>query len=137
MWKNRLLLFFSVIQLIGTVTSLQAQSLSSFNDNWYFTLSDSLEYSLTSYKPSHWRLLSLPHDWSIEHDFSKDLEGCTAFSRGGIGWYSKVFKTPINENQKCYIIFDGVYNNAVFWLNGMRIGNHPYGYAPVYYDLTN
>ncbi|NIJ46332.1 beta-galactosidase/beta-glucuronidase [Wenyingzhuangia heitensis] len=69
--------------------------------------------------------------------FSKNLEGATGFMPGGIGWYSKKFNTPINKNQKHYVIFDGVYNNAEFWINGMRIGNHPYGYAPIYYDLTD
>ena len=109
----------------------------SFNDNWLFTLSDSHDYSLTTYNPEGWRQLDLPHDWTIEKPFDKNLEGCTAFTPGGIGWYSKIFKTEISENQKCYIIFDGVYNNADFWINGMRLGNHPYGYAPIWYDLTD
>ncbi len=124
------------ILLMGLCFSAEAQNLINFNKNWLFTESDSRDYSLTAYKPNQWRKLDLPHDWSIEHDFSKELEGCTAFMPGGIGWYSKLFPTTIKENQKCYIIFDGVYNNAEFWLNGMRIGSHPYGYSPVYYDLS-
>ncbi|OHX63866.1 threonine synthase [Flammeovirga pacifica] len=122
---------------IGLVGWSQNKNLKSFNDDWYFTLSDAPEYALTTYSPTDWRKLDLPHDWSIELDFSEDLEGCTAFSPGGIGWYSKIFNTTIEDNQKCYIIFDGVYNNADFWINGMKIGNHPYGYAPIYYDLTH
>ena len=73
----------------------------SFNDNWLFTLSDSHDYSLTTYNPEGWRQLDLPHDWTIEKPFDKNLEGCTAFTPGGIGWYSKIFKTEISENQKC------------------------------------
>ncbi|WP_033194784.1 glycoside hydrolase family 2 TIM barrel-domain containing protein [Ochrovirga pacifica] len=118
---------------------LQAQKLgtTSFNDDWYFTLSDSKNYPLTTYEPSSWRKLDLPHDWSIEMDFSKNLEGATGFMPGGIGWYSKIFETSIDKNQKCFILFDGVYNNAEFWINVMRIGNHPFGYAPIFYDLTD
>jgi hypothetical protein len=115
----------------------QNDNLTNFNKDWLFTLYDSAEYALTTYNPSDWRKLDLPHDWSIEHDFDESLEGCTAFLPGGIAWYSKKFTTVINENKKCYIIFDGVYNNAEFWINGMRIGNHPYGYAPIFYDLTD
>ena len=39
----------------------------SFNDNWLFTLSDSHDYSLTTYNPEGWRQLDLPHDWTIEN----------------------------------------------------------------------
>ncbi|MGA9638461.1 glycoside hydrolase family 2 TIM barrel-domain containing protein [Flavobacterium sp.] len=125
------------VLLLVVSLSGQAQNHINFNKDWLFTETDSHDYSLTTYSPKEWRKLDLPHDWSIEHDFSQKLEGCTAFMPGGIGWYSKIFNTPIKENQKCYIIFDGVYNNAEFWINGMRIGNHPYGYAPIYYDLTH
>lgn len=118
-------------------SAAQDTGLLDFNKDWQFTESDSPDYSLTTYQPDDWRKLDLPHDWSIEHDFSKDLEGCTAFLPGGIGWYSKIFDTEIDKNQKCYIIFDGVYNNAEFWINGMRFGSHPFGYAPIYYDLTD
>ncbi|MGI9532784.1 MAG: hypothetical protein ACR2MV_14065, partial [Lutimonas sp.] len=73
--------------LLSLGLSSNAQNLTSFNNDWLFTLSDSPDYSLTTYKPSGWTKLDLPHDWSIEHDFSEDLEGCTAFLPGGIGWY--------------------------------------------------
>lgn len=138
MKKQRLTLTI-LAGLLGLTASgnAQATGLKSFNEQWLFTESDSPDYRLTTYQPDHWQQVNLPHDWSIEHDFSQELEGCTAFMPGGIGWYSKIFKTPIKENEKCYLIFDGVYNHAEFWLNGMQIGTHPYGYAPIYYDLTD
>ncbi len=120
---------------LGALFALNV-SAQNFNNDWLFTESDSPDYRLTTYEPKEWRSLDLPHDWSIEHPFRADLEGCTAFSQGGIGWYTKMFDTEISNNQKCYVIFDGVYNNAEFWINGMKIGDHPYGYAPIYYDLT-
>ncbi len=130
-----LILFFCSTHTISCFA--QNTGLADFNSDWLFTESDSPDYSLTTYQPDEWQKLDLPHDWTIEHGFSEDLEGCTAFTPGGIGWYSKIFKTSIDENQKCYIIFDGVYNNAEFWLNGIRLGCHPYGYAPIYFDLTH
>ncbi len=125
---------FALLSLGGT--SAQNEGIQLFNDAWLFTESDSPDYRLTTYEPTDWREVDLPHDWSIEHPFSADLEGCTAFAAGGIGWYTKTFDTPNSEDQKFYIIFDGVYNNAEFWINGIKIGDHPFGYAPIYYDLT-
>jgi len=121
------------------VFCLQAQQRGfvNFNADWCFTESDSPDYSLTTFNPDNWQKVDLPHDWSIAHDFNQHLEGCTAFMPGGVGWYSKHFNTLIQSNQKCFILFDGVYNNAEFWINGMRFGRHPFGYAPIYYDLTS
>ncbi len=56
-----------------------------FNGNWLFTLSDSPDYTLTTYTPVSWKPIYLPHDWSVEFNFSRDLEDCTAFLPGGIG----------------------------------------------------
>lgn len=138
MKKSTRLFFVSAMMMALGTNAFGQDRLLNFNDDWLFTLSDSHDYSLTTYKPSgQWKKLDLPHDWSIESDFDKNLEGCTAYMPGGIGWYSKSFDTTINDNQKCFVIFDGVYNNAQYWLNGMQIGNHPYGYAPVFYDLTD
>lgn len=41
------------------------------------------------------------------------------------------------KRRKVLHYFDGVYNNAEFWINGIKIGDHPFGYAPIYYDLTD
>ncbi len=35
-----------------------------------------------------------------------------------------------------YLRFDGVYQNADVWLNGVHLGFHPYGYTPFAFDLT-
>lgn len=32
--------------------------------------------------------------------------------------------------------FDGVYMNSDVWVNGHHLGNHPYGYTPLYYNIT-
>ncbi|MFR9496139.1 MAG: glycoside hydrolase family 2 TIM barrel-domain containing protein [Rikenellaceae bacterium] len=132
---SRLYLLIFFLSPFVTLNS-QAQEAGNFNDGWLFTLSDSEDYRLTTYDPSQWRKLDLPHDWSIEMPFSAENEGCTGFAAGGIGWYSKIFDTPTSKEEKCYIIFDGVYNNATFWINGIKLGDHPFGYAPIYYDLS-
>ena len=56
---------------------------------------------------------------------------------GGVGVYQKHFKTAHDKSKKStYLLFDGVYNNAKYWLNGHYLGENPYGYSPVYFDLS-
>ncbi len=56
---------------------------------------------------------------------------------GGIGWYRKRFSAvTIQAAAQVEIVFDGVYMNSDVWLNGVLLGNHPYGYTSFAYDLT-
>lgn len=59
------------------------------------------------------------------------------YINAGTGWYRKVFKLPGNMQSKCaFIDFDGVYMNSDVWLNGVYLGNRPYGYSSFQYELT-
>ena len=52
-------------------------------------------------------------------------------------WYRKTFTVPESDKGKqISILFDGVYMNSDMYLNGKKLGNHPYGYTPFQYDLT-
>lgn len=55
----------------------------------------------------------------------------------GTGWYRKEFKLPENiQGKRIFIEFDGVYMNSDVWLNGVHLGNRPYGYSSFQYELT-
>ncbi|WP_346433330.1 sugar-binding domain-containing protein [Paraglaciecola aquimarina] len=110
-----------------------------FNFDWKFTLvEDTALPAKLPLKDSNWRDVRLPHDWSVELDFDESLEGATGYLPGGVGIYQKHFVTPTKpEDSTTYVLFDGVYNNATFWLNGKLLGENPYGYSPVYFDLSN
>tara|TARA_R110001632_G_scaffold90947_2_gene195222 strand:- start:38037 stop:40568 length:2532 start_codon:yes stop_codon:yes gene_type:complete len=109
-----------------------------FNFDWKFTLVK--ETALPTVMPlddTDWREVRLPHDWSVEHSFDESLEGATGYLPGGVGIYQKHFFTASQDtNKTTYVLFDGVYNNATFWLNGQLLGENPYGYSPVYFDLS-
>ncbi len=61
----------------------------------------------------------------------------SGFTVGGIGWYRKHFNVPESwEGKRVVVRFGGVYMNADFWINGVHLGNHPYGYTSFHYDLT-
>ena len=56
---------------------------------------------------------------------------------GGTAWYRKHFKLgPESSGKDVSIRFDGVYMDAEFWLNGRRLGDHPYGYTSFEFNLT-
>ncbi|GEC72480.1 protein of unknown function [Flavobacterium flevense] len=116
------------------ILSADAQNISvpniDFNFNWNFKLENN-----TNIK---WKKVNLPHDWSVEASFDKiNGEGATGYLPGGIGWYKKNFNLKPNKNQTIYILFDGIYNNSQLWLNDKKLGEHPYGYSPFYYDLSS
>jgi beta-galactosidase len=114
-----------------------------FDGNWQFTLADSIaDYSAEEVNVSDWRTLNLPHDWSIEADFSKDNPATPGGGAlpGGIGWYRKTFTLPVQTSdlgaKQVYIDFDGIYRNSEVWFNGRLLGKRPYGYISFRYDLT-
>ena len=99
---------------------------------WKFFLgNDSLAID-PGFNDSHWRKLSLPHDWSIESDFIKDAPATNQGGSlpGGIGWYRKTFILPSSaKNKNVSIEFDGVYKNSEVWINGHYLGKRPNGYV--------
>jgi beta-galactosidase len=59
------------------------------------------------------------------------------YINAGTGWYRKEFKLSGNTNDKrVFIEFDGVYMNSNVWINGVHLGNRPYGYSSFQYELT-
>ncbi|WP_075601767.1 glycoside hydrolase family 2 TIM barrel-domain containing protein [Saccharicrinis aurantiacus] len=112
---------------------------TDFNFDWKFSLQkDTTIPTKIPMADADWRDIRLPHDWSVEASFDSTLEGCTGYLPGGVGVYQKHFATPVDKNEKStFVLFDGVYNNATFWLNGTKLGENPYGYSPVYFDLTD
>ncbi len=96
-----------------------------------------------SFDDSGWRTVDLPHDWSIEltpvvpGPTTGNTSSGSGFFQGGLGWYRKAFTVPpAVTGKRISIEFDGVYANAEVYLNGTLLGNHPYAYTGVNYDLT-
>ncbi len=142
MKKNTLLTAaFAVLTAFVSSCSSQAaiERESDFNFDWKFTeLADTTTLTNLPLTDGEWNEVRLPHDWSVEHSFDENLEGCTGYLPGGVGVYQKHFTTESDAALKStFVLFDGVYNNAKFWLNGEYLGENPYGYSPVYFDLTD
>jgi beta-galactosidase len=111
----------------------------SFNQNWRFHLGDAANAKDVSFNDAQWRQLNLPHDWSIEGEFSENAPAGTGGGAlpGGLGWYRKTFTIPLTAKGKLiFIEFDGVYRNSEVWINGHYLGKRPYGYSTFEYELT-
>jgi len=112
---------------------------SDFNLNWQFYLSQENE-NANAITNDKFNTINLPHDWVIKGKFDSTLVK-DAFATGyipskGYGFYKKTFDLPFDENNINYILFDGVYNNTTTEINGHKLGFHPYGYSPFYYNIT-
>lgn len=111
----------------------------AFNKGWNFHLNDSVKDKDTINSATIWRMLNLPHDWSIEGEFDeKSPAGYGGGSlNGGLGWYKKSFKVALeNKDKITSIIFDGVYRNSQVWINGHYLGKRPNGYIGFQYELS-
>jgi len=111
----------------------------NFDDNWRFHLGDTLNAKAVTFQDNTWRLLDLPHDWSIEQSFDKNSPAGPGggYLNGGIGWYRKTFTLDKSlKGKKVFIDFDGVYRDSKVWLNGHLLGYRPNGYISFRYDLT-
>ena len=117
-----------------------------FDADWKFHRGDQSGAENMAYDDASWRTLDLPHDWSIE-----DIAGTESpldstavggidmgYFQGGTGWYRKTFDLPSNlVGKKLFLQFDGIYMDAVVWINGEHLGDHPYGYTSFWYDISD
>ena len=120
------------------------------NDGWRFFKGDIEKAEAPDCNDIFWQQVKIPHDWSIEGPFSKEnyipavmianhLEGrADSYLPKGIGWYRKeIDKSRFDLNSNTvYIEFEGVFRNSTLWINGEKVGIHPWGYTGFFYNIT-
>jgi beta-galactosidase len=124
---------------------------------WLFLNSEVQSGESPSLNTSGWKNVEIPHDWAINGPFSEDNDmqivkvkedgDQTAKKRSGrtgglphvgIGWYRKTVQIPGDwKGKKISVEFDGAMSHARIYLNGLYIGEWPYGYASFGFDLTD
>ncbi len=133
------LLILLAVSLAHLSASAQTRTVADFDKGWHFHLGDVKTGEATSLNDNNWRVLNLPHDWSIEGKFDKNnpAKPDGGALPGGIGWYRKSFTIPASsKDKKVYIDFDGVYQRSTVWVNGHELGYRPNGYISFRYDMT-
>src|SRR5260370_3083004 len=74
---------------------LQRQT-TDFDQGWRFHLGDVPGAQDPAFADASWRTLDLPHDWSIEGEFSEQNPAGVGGGAlpGGVGWYRKTLSVP-------------------------------------------
>ncbi|MFP4547369.1 MAG: beta-galactosidase GalB [Fidelibacterota bacterium] len=133
-------IIFVTLMLSNCTQSLdKIRKIEDFGQNWKFHLGDVKDANQPEFNDSEWRVLDVPHDWSIEGEFSKEHPAGSGGGAlpGGIGWYRKIFTLQKEDaNKLVFIDFGGIYMNSEVWINGHYLGKRPYGYSSYRYELT-
>jgi len=120
---------FLLLILVVSCSSPSPRQVQDFNFDWEFKLD----------KDSVWRSLHLPHDWSVEGEFSANNPSKPSGGAlpGGIGTYRKHFQISKDSLRKYFVEFDGVFMDSRVYVNGEQAGYRPYGYSSFSYDITD
>lgn len=131
---------FVVLLSWSCVVAKPKRIVTDFNQHWKFSLNDTnVAGEQVMLNDSQWRMLNLPHDWSIESDFLEHAPATAGGGAlpGGLGWYRKTFVVEKSfSRKKVFVEFDGVYHRSEVWINGVSLGKRPNGYVSFRYDLT-
>ncbi|PYO68165.1 MAG: glycoside hydrolase family 2 [Gemmatimonadetes bacterium] len=125
--------------LLGPRAAAAQRSTLDFDRAWRFHLGDVPGAQEAGFDDAGWRRLDLPHDWSIEGEFSDtNPAGANGGALpGGVGWYRKTFSVAERDTGRLvFAEFDGVYRNSEVWINGHYLGKRPYGYSSFRNELT-
>ena len=144
--RHRLITLLPLIALVACQPWAGApQRGTDFNFDWRFQLGDEPAFAEAAYDDGAWRELHLPHDWSVEGEFSAENPSTPSGGAlpGGIGWYRKHFTVPESlfgpdgaPQKAVNVEFDGVFMNSTVYVNGQEFGTRPYGYSSFCYDIT-
>lgn len=126
---------FFLVLLFAMQTFIKAQvsfgKSEKINEHWEFYPGDDPGEKTT------WRVVNLPHDWSIEGVLNPSMAACTGYLPGGIAWYRKHIQIPSDQkSERIYIYFEGIQNRSEVYINGQLLGKRPNGYVSFLYDLT-
>lgn len=155
--KNLILATYLI--LIVTISFAQdnnSRKTILLEDNWQFINHEVAGAEKPGTKTESWKMVSVPHDWAIKGPFDKEIDKQTvavlqdqekvatektgrtgALPHIGIGWYRKSFVLPdFKKGKQALLVFDGAMSDAQVFVNGMKVGNWPYGYSYFYFDIS-
>ena len=102
-----------------------------WNTDWKFW-EERNAFALVWDVPEQARTITLPHDAMLEKAAVPDSPngGNTGYRNGGNYVYVKQLYAPEEyRNQTVQLKFEGVYMNALVYVNGQLAAQHPYGYT--------
>lgn len=134
------------------VSSASAQRKTCINSDWKFYYGDGSAAISDAGAAKDWRVLALPHDWSVETDAAKSAGGRivglfssnsvggyqTGYTVGGEGWYMKTLNVTQDDlDGRVLLYFEGAYNSSWVYVNGSLCHHNVYGYSSFRMDITD
>lgn len=134
----------------------QGRTVQLLDTGWRFFNNDISVSALPELNDAEWQKVTVPHDWAVVQPFDMNIDkqkvqvvedgektvqlrtGRTgALPCFGIGWYRKVLPVTLaDEGKRIFIEFDGAMSRSKIYLNGLYIGEWPYGYTSFSFELT-
>ncbi|MCX7795394.1 MAG: DUF4982 domain-containing protein [bacterium] len=108
-----------------------------FNRDWLFSRGGSLMEFFSRRKEEPVKV-NLPHDAMVLEARDKNSRNGshTGYFPGGVYTYTKKFFVPEEYRNRTMIVeFEGIYMNAMVYVNGALAGKCPYGYSNFYVKL--
>jgi hypothetical protein len=134
-----LILCVAATRSAAAENAADGRAVLDLNFDWRFIQTDVSGGEAEAIDDSPWRRIDLPHDWSIEGEYSQDAPagGAGAYLPAGIGWYRREIDVPAEwVGKRLFIEIDAAQRNSDVWINGQHLGHRPYGYISFGYDLT-
>ena len=102
----------------------------NFNRAWKFLLGDHPGAQAVGYHDEQWEDVGLPHSFSIPYFASPQFYV-------GYGWYRKHFDVPAKwAGKRLFLEFEGAFQDAEIFVNGLRLTEHTGGYTGFSLDVT-
>ncbi|HEY9329175.1 MAG TPA: glycoside hydrolase family 2 TIM barrel-domain containing protein [Streptomyces sp.] len=106
----------------------------SFNDSWECRPKVNLFAEVSGTTP--YRPVSLPHDAMLGRQRTPDGESAGAYFPGGAYEYRKTFQVAAeDEGKRILLEFEGVYRDAMVYVNDAYVTQRPYGYSQFRADI--
>ncbi|MES1200871.1 MAG: glycoside hydrolase family 2 TIM barrel-domain containing protein [Pseudomonadota bacterium] len=106
------------------------RSRANFNADWRFKLGPSEGAQGPSFDDAGWEQVGLPHS------FSTPYFRAPAFYTGD-GWYRKTFTlAAIGSERRLSLEFEGAFQDAIVYVNGIEVAHHRGGYTGFPVDIT-
>jgi len=103
----------------------------NFNADWRFKLGKSDGAEAPAFDDGGWERVGLPHSFSMPYFRAP------AFYTGD-GWYRKSFVLPrIDPNRRYSLEFEGAFQDARVYVNGVELAHHRGGYTGFPVDISS
>ena len=108
--------------------------------------------AMPGFDDSGWAAVRVPHDWAVDLPYAPPAQvpkgaeddaaghGFRAIGRefpgNSVGWYRRVLPiTPADKDRAVWLEFDGVFRDAIVFVNGYIVAREASGYAPFGVDI--